>query len=47
MWLKALHWLLDRLVPTAEEPQAAAARLQSDGGELRKTEAVPWHYPPY
>jgi len=48
MLLKALHRWLERLVPAAEEPQVAAARVQQrDGLELRKTEAALWRYAPY
>jgi hypothetical protein len=49
MLLKTLHRWLERLVPAAEDPQAAAARArQLDGLGLRKTEAAaPWLYPPY
>jgi hypothetical protein len=44
MWLKTLHWLLERLVPDAEDLQVAVR--QSDELELRKVEAAPWLYPP-
>jgi hypothetical protein len=45
MWLKILHWLLERLVPNAEEPPVAPAQ-QWDDLELQMAEAAPWLYPP-
>jgi hypothetical protein len=44
MWLKTLHWLLERLVPDAEEPQVAPQHW--DELELQKAEAAPCLYPP-
>ena len=42
--VKTLHWLLERLVPNAEEPQVAPQHW--DELELQKAEAAPWLYPP-
>jgi hypothetical protein len=44
MWLKTLHWLLERLVPDAEERPVAPQPW--DELELQKAEAAPWLYPP-